>query len=45
MLAMTKAGSKEMKVGEFVNSKGSQRSLGLTKRARDRKEKADVKSA
>jgi hypothetical protein len=44
-LTMTEAGDKVKKVVEFVDSKGSERLLGLIKRARANKEKADAEKA
>jgi len=45
MLTMTEAGDKVNKVVEFVDSKGTQTVLGLIKRARANKEKADAEKA
>jgi len=45
VLTMTEAGDKVKKVVEFVDSKGTERLLGLIKRARANKEKADAEKA
>ncbi len=45
MLTMTEAGDKVKKVVEFLDSKGTERLLGLVKRARANKEKADAEKA
>ncbi|MCJ1432762.1 hypothetical protein MMC27_002119 [Xylographa pallens] len=45
MLTMTDAGDKVKKVVEFVDSKGTERLLGLITRARANKEKSDTEKA
>ena len=45
VLTMTEAGDKVEKVVEFVDSKGTERLLGLIKRARANKEKVDAEKA